>query len=277
MHPQIHQGSVTLYTYGLMLALGFAVAIGLMCWEFRRKGIDPAHGIWLAVIAIPGGVIGARLLFLIEEWRRFVADPLRMIVSSGGLSFYGGLIVALLGMYAYLRRNGISLWVFGDAAAPGALLARGFGRIGCHLSGDGDYGLPTTLPWGTDYSRGVYPPSAALAPFPELTRDFPGGVAPDDLPMHPTGVYEFLISAVLFAVLWRYRSRVRPDGAVFMLYLLATGAVRFGLEFLALTRPVALGLTEAQLLSLGLIVVGAAGLGYLKARPITVSPLLRTR
>src|SRR5258705_9699779 len=102
MHPQIHLGSVTLYTYGLMLALGFAVGIGLMCWEFRRKGLDPAHGIWLAVIAIPGGVIGARLLFLIEEWRRFLADPLRVILSSGGLSFYGGLVVALLGMYAYV-------------------------------------------------------------------------------------------------------------------------------------------------------------------------------
>jgi phosphatidylglycerol:prolipoprotein diacylglycerol transferase len=277
MHPQIHLGSVTLYTYGLMLALGFAVGIGLMCWEFRRKGLDPAHGIWLAVIAIPGGVIGARLLFLIEEWRRFLADPLRVILSTGGLSFYGGLLVALLGMYAYARRHGISLWVLGDAAAPGTLLGRGFGRIGCHLSGDGDYGLPTTLPWGTDYSRGVYPPSAALAPFPELTRAFPGGVAPDDLPMHPTGVYEFLISAVLFAVLWRYRSHVRPDGAVFMLYLVATGAVRFGLEFLALTRPVALGLTEAQLISLGLMVVGAAGLAYLRARPVAVSPLLPTR
>jgi prolipoprotein diacylglyceryltransferase len=82
-----------------------------------------------------------------------------------------------------------------------ALLGRGIARLGCHLSGDGDYGLPTALPWGTDYSRGIYPPSAARARLPHLTRDVPGGIAPDDLAMHPTGVYEFLISAALFAVL----------------------------------------------------------------------------
>src|SRR6267143_718856 len=275
MYPRIELGPLTLYTYGLMLALGLGVGIGLMCWEFRRKGLDPAHGVWIGLIAVSSGVVGARLLFLIEEWDRFVVDPIGVTLSSGGLSFYGGLILAALAIYAYVRWNRIGFLVFGDAAAPGALLARGIGRIGCHLSGDGDYGLPTTLPWGTDYSNGIYPPSEALARFPELTRGFPGGVAPDNLPMHPTGVYEFLLSALLFAVLWRYRSRMRLDGGVFMLYLLATGGLRFGLEFLALTPRIALGLTEGQLISLGLIVIGAAGLWHLRARPVALSPLVR--
>jgi phosphatidylglycerol:prolipoprotein diacylglycerol transferase len=277
MYPRIELGPLTIYTYGLMLALGLAVGIGLLCLELRRKGLDPAHGIWAALIAIPSGVVGARLLFVIEEWDRFIVNPISVTFSSGGLSFYGGLILAMLAIYAYLRWNGISLLVFGDAAAPGALLGRGIGRIGCHLSGDGDYGLPTTLPWGTDYSHGVYPPSSALARLPDLARQLPGGVAPDDLPMHPTGVYEFLISALLFVILWRYRTRIRVDGGVLMLYLLVMGGLRFGLEFLALARPVALGLTEAQLISLGLMALGAGGLWRLTTDSVSLRPLIRTR
>ena len=277
MYPRIELGPLTIYTYGLMLALGLAVGIALLCFELRRKLIDPSHGIWIALIVIASGVVGSRLLFIVEERARFLVDPAAVAFSTGGLSFYGGLIVALLAIYPYLRWSGIGLLRFGDAAAPGALLGRGIGRIGCHLSGDGDYGLPTTLPWGTDYSNGIYPPSKAIARLPELARAFPGGVAPDDLPMHPTGVYEFLLSALVFAVLWRYRARIRPNGRLFMLYLVATGGLRFGLEFLALAPPLALGLTEAQLISLGLIVIGTIGLARSSAHPVSLTPIVRTR
>src|SRR6266508_2711929 len=278
MYPRIELGPLTLYTYGLMVALGLAVALGLLCLELRRKGLDPSHGLLIALAVVPSGVVGAKILFVIEEWDRFVVDPVRVALSGAGLSFYGAFVLGALALYAYLRLNGIGFLVFADAAAPGALLGRGIARLGCHLSGDGDYGLPTALPWGTDYSRGIYPPSAALARLPHLTRDFPGGIAPDDLAMHPTGVYEFLISALLFAVLWRYRRHLRPDGRVFMLYLAATGAIRFGLEFVALEPPLALGLTEAQLISCGLIAIGVVGVGQLKPRPISrLTRRLRTR
>lgn len=276
MYPRLELGPVTIYTYGLMLAVGLAVGIGVMCSGFRRTRLDPMHGVRIALIAIPAGVIGAKLLFVVEEWRRFLVSPTSVMFSPSGLSFYGGLLLVPLAVYPYLRANGIGLAVFGDAAAPGVLLGRGIGRIGCHLSGDGDYGLPTALPWGTDYSNGIYPPSQALARFPDLARGFPGGVVPDDLPMHPTGVYEFLLSTLLFAVLWRYRARIGPEGAVFMFGLLAVGVVRFGLEFIALAPPLALGLTEAQLFSLGLIALGAVGLGYLRARPASLTPLIPT-
>jgi phosphatidylglycerol:prolipoprotein diacylglycerol transferase len=226
--------------------------------------MDPLHGIWIALIAIVGGVVGSRLLFIVEEWNRFVVDPIGVALSSGGLSFYGGLLLGALAIYPYLRSNGISFLTFADAAAPGALLARGVGRLGCHLSGDGDYGLPTSLPWGTDYANGIYPPSSAVARIPELASTFPGGIAPDHLRMHPTGVYEFLISVVLFAVLWRFRRDTRSDGRLFMVYLVATGATRFGLEFIALARPVAFGLTEAQLISIALITIGAVGAAFIR-------------
>ena len=259
MYPRVELGPLTFYTYGLMLAIGLAVGIALAGVELRRKGFDPAHVVWIALIAIVSGVVGSKLLFVVEEWDRFVVDPKGVMFGAGGFSFYGGAAVAVLAIYPYLRWNGISLLAFGDAVAPGALLGRGIGRIGCHLSGDGDYGLPTALPWGTDYSHGIFPPSQAIARLPELARTFPGGIAPDNLPMHPTGVYEFLISALLFVVLWRYRTRAHPAGRLLMLYLLATGGVRFVLEFLALAPPIALGLTEAQLISLGVIVIGAVG------------------
>jgi phosphatidylglycerol---prolipoprotein diacylglyceryl transferase len=277
VYPRVELGPLTVYTYGLMVAIGLAVAIGLVCLELRRKGIDPAHGLWIALIVIPSGVVGAKLLFVVEEWDRFIADPTRVAFSGGGLSFYGGFLLGALAMSAYLRVKHVSFLVFADAAAPGALLGRGIARIGCHLAGDGDYGVPTALPWGTDYSHGIYPPSKALARLPELVRPSLGGVVRDDLPMHPTGVYEFLISALLFAVLWRYRARIRPDGRLFIVYLLTMGGVRFGLEFLALAPPVAFDLTEAQLISLGLIVIGAIGLACLRPHPASLKPLTRTR
>src|SRR5262249_28173653 len=160
-------------------------------------------------------------------------------LSGAGLSFYGGFLLGVLALSVYLRVYRIRFLVFADAVAPGALLARGIARLGCHLAGDGDYGLPTALPWGTDYAHGIYPPWQVLPRPPALARAFPSGVAPDHLPMHPTGVYEFLLSALLFAVLWRYRRYSRQDGRVLMLYLLTTGAVRFAIEFLALAPAIA--------------------------------------
>jgi phosphatidylglycerol---prolipoprotein diacylglyceryl transferase len=277
VYPRIALGPVVIHSYGLMLALGLGVGIGLLCWELRRKRLDPSHGLWIALIAIPAGVVGARLLFLAEEWALFLLDPTRVALSGGGLSFYGGFLLAVAAIHPYLRWSRIGWLTFGDAAAPGALLGRGLGRIGCHLAGDGDYGVPTSLPWGTDYSRGVYPPSAALKPFPEITAAFPGGVAPADIRLHPTGMYEFLLCALLFAVLWTFRRRLAPDGRMLMLYFLAAGSVRFVIEFLALAHPMAFGLTEAQLFSLGLIVIGAAGLAWQAMHRTPPAPVVRRR
>jgi phosphatidylglycerol:prolipoprotein diacylglycerol transferase len=146
-----------------------------------------------------------------------------------------------------------------DAASPGLMIGYGVARIGCHLAGDGDYGFPTTLPWGTDYSHGTFPPSAAFRGFPEITRQFPSGIVPDTTPCHPTPVYEFLLCALLFAILWRFRKTARPNGMFFMLYLILAGIERFLVEFTRLNPRVAFGLTEAQLIALGLAAAGALG------------------
>src|SRR6266542_65849 len=107
-----------------MVALALAVALALLCLELGRKGLDPAHGLLIALVVVPTAVVGAKILFVVEEWDRFVVDPVRVALSGAGLSFYGALVLGALAMYAYLRLNGIRFLVFADAAAAGALLGR---------------------------------------------------------------------------------------------------------------------------------------------------------
>ena len=113
----------------------------------------------LHLLAIIFGIVGSKLFDLFENWDRFLEDPIGMAFSPGGLTFYGGLILAIIAIYIYAKRKKIPFLVLADAAAPALAIAYGIGRIGCHLAGDGDYGIPTNLPWGTDYSNGTVPPS----------------------------------------------------------------------------------------------------------------------
>jgi phosphatidylglycerol:prolipoprotein diacylglycerol transferase len=158
----------------------------------------------------------------------------------------------------------VNFWRVADAASPPLLLAYGIARIGCHLAGDGDYGFPTSLPWGTDYSKGTYPPSAAFKDFPEVASKYPHGVVPDTTLCHPTPIYEFLLCSVLFYFLWKSRKRLGPDGTVFMAYLVLAGAERFIIEFFRLNERFFIGLSEAQIIALVLIVMGAIGFNRLR-------------
>jgi phosphatidylglycerol:prolipoprotein diacylglycerol transferase len=138
-------------------------------------------------------------------------------------------------------------------------LAYGVARLGCHFAGDGDYGYPTTLPWGTDYSKGTYPPSLAFRNVPEIASKYPGGVVPDNTLCHPTPVYELILCAILFWILWRFRKRIQPEGRMFMLYLVFAGLERFSIEFLRINPRVVLNLSEAQLIAIPLMIVGLVG------------------
>ncbi len=179
MCPRLLQiGPFTIYGYGLMLAVGFLIGSYLLTSEMKRKGLDPNLGNTITFIALVAGVIGSKLLFLIENWGYFLDDPIGMAFSPSGLTFYGGFILAAFSIYVYLRRRGIRFLFAADGIAPGLLLAYGIARIGCHLSGDGDYGFPTTLPWGTDYSNGTYPPSIAFKNIPEIAQQYPAASCP---------------------------------------------------------------------------------------------------
>ena len=173
-----------------------------------------------------------------------------MAFNPGGLTFYGGFLFAAFSIYVYGRKKGIPFFTIGDAIAPGMMLGYGIARLGCHLAGDGDYGFPTTLPWGTDYSNGTYPPSVAFKDFPEITSRFPGGIVPNNIPCHPTPVYEFIICALMCWFLWRIRKKITPVGKLFMIYLMLAGIERFAIEFLRPNPRIVFGLSEAQFIAI---------------------------
>ena len=264
MCPRLLQiGPFTIYGYGLMLAIGFIIGSYLVTYEMKRRGLDPNLGNTITLIALVAGVAGSKLLFLIENWDYFLDDPIGMAFSPSGLTFYGGFLLATFSIYLYLRKRGIRFLLAADAIAPGLMLAYGIARIGCHLAGDGDYGFPTTLPWGTDYSKGTYPPSVAFKNIPEIANTFPDGIVPDHTLCHPTPMYEFLICGILFMVLWRLRAKLQPEGKLFMLYLIVAGLERFLIEFVRINPRSALGLSEAQLIALAIVLVGLLGWYFL--------------
>jgi phosphatidylglycerol:prolipoprotein diacylglycerol transferase len=166
----------------------------------------------------------------------------------------------------YVRSKKIPFLKIWDGLAMGLIIAYGVSRLGCHLSGDGDYGFPTTLPWGTNYAKGTSPPSRTFAIFPEITSRYPGGVVPDNTPCHPTPVYEFLLGVAGFALMWNLRKRPWPDGKMFMVYLMLSSVFRFSVEFLRLNPRLLFGLSEAQLISVPLFFAGLAGVYLLEGK-----------
>ena len=260
MYPVIFSfGGISIYSFGLMMGISFIIANVLLTRELKRKKINPEFGSTITLLALVGGVSGSKILYLIENWKEFAANPIGMAFSPGGLTFYGGFIVATTLVYFFTKKEKIKFLQVADAAAPSMLLAYGIARIGCHLAGDGDYGFPTSLPWGTDYSHGTYPPSFAFRGFPEITSKYPFGVVPDTTLCHPAPMYEFIICIILFYFLWKNRTTIIGDGKIFMLYLLFAGAERFTIEFIRVNERLLFGLSEAQLIAVVLMVVGAIG------------------
>jgi phosphatidylglycerol---prolipoprotein diacylglyceryl transferase len=262
MYPELFKiGPFTVYSYGLMLGISFIVASYLLSKEFERKKLPPNLSTEITLFAIIFGIIGGKLFHLIENWDSFISDPIGMAFNPGGLTFYGGLILAMLAIWIYMRVKKIPFLFIADAAAPSLAIAYGIGRIGCHLAGDGDYGLPTSLPWGTNYENGTVPPSIMFRGS-EIAENFPGGFVPDNTPLHPTPIYEFLAALVIFYLLWSLRKKEWPDGKLFMLYLIFSGTSRLLVEFIRLNPRILFGLSEAQIISIVLIMVGLIGFIY---------------
>jgi phosphatidylglycerol---prolipoprotein diacylglyceryl transferase len=268
MHPRLFTiGPVTVYSYGLMLGIGFIAASILLTKELRRKGLDQNLGGTITFLAMVFGIAGSKILYLIENWEYFVRAPFEMTFSPGGLTWYGGFILATITIMMYARRKKVSFLKICDAAAPGLLLAYGIARIGCHLAGDGDYGMPTNVPWAAVYSNGTYPPSVAFRDFPEIVQRYGvNGIVPDTTPVHPAPLYEFIIGVGLFFLLWKFRLMKYPDGKLFMIYLILSGAARFAVEFIRINPRILWGLSEAQLFALVMIALGLYGIWFVDKR-----------
>lgn len=271
MHPELFKiGPFTVYSYGLMLGIGFIIASGVLGRELRRRGMDAGLGNSITLLAIVFGVAGSKLLYVIENWALFLRSP-GILWSPGGLTFYGGFFLATLAVWLYARKRKLAFAPICDAAAPALLLGYGIARIGCHLAGDGDYGMPTDLPWGAVYANGTYPPSIAFSGFPEVVRQYGvDGVVPDTIALHPTPIYEFLLGLTGFFLLMRLVKTPRPAGMLFMVYLLWSGASRFFVEFLRLNPRILFGLSEAQLIAALMITAGI--IGYAKLSGTAAGP-----
>lgn len=270
MCPRLFEiGPFTIYGYGLMLAIGFIIGSYLLVNEFKRRKLDPNIANNITIIALVAGIAGSKILYIFENWSEFVLNPMSMIFNPGGLTFYGGFLLAAFSIYLYGKKKNIKFLLISDSVAPSLMLSYGIARIGCHLAGDGDYGFPTTLPWGTDYSKGTFPPSAAFRDFPEITSQFYGGIVPNNTPCHPTPVYEFIICALMFWFLWRIRKNISPTGKLFMIYLVLAGSERFLIEFIRINPRIFIGLSEAQIIAV--IIIALALFGWWKLTASTRS------
>lgn len=277
MRPILIQlGPIPIYSYGLMMAIAFLIADYLLGKEFKRSKINVNYANEMVVLALVFGIIGAKVLYIIENFSDFSKAPLEMIFSAGGLTWYGGFILAFIVLFLYVKRKKLPTLKILDLASPALALGYGIGRIGCHLAGDGDYGIPTSLPWGTIYANGTLKPSYALRSyferFPELAdkynywelaskvvgQDKFGLITEFDLQikLHPTPIYEFVMMFLIFLFLWNYRKKVKYSGQLFGLYLVLSSIERILIEFIRLNPPLILGLTEAQLISISLLVFG---------------------
>jgi phosphatidylglycerol:prolipoprotein diacylglycerol transferase len=261
-------GPITVYSFGLMMGIAFIVANYLLIREMRRRNLPEEVAGTVTLIALIGGVAGSKLFSLLENWDRLVADPMGEIFSASGLTFYGGLIVAIIGIYLYLRSKKIPFLRVADAAAPSLIIAYGIGRIGCQLAGDGDYGIPSKLPWAMTYPNGTV--STLAKNNPELAAKFhemfPKEAIPTDIPVHPAPVYETLATIAIFILLWSIRKRPMPVGMLFAIYLICAGIERLLVEFIRL-NPLYWGLSQAQWISVGMILLGGYMLLKLRSMP----------
>jgi phosphatidylglycerol---prolipoprotein diacylglyceryl transferase len=242
MQPEIELGPLTLQSFGLMMGLGFVVAGWLASKRLKEIGRPADWAYEMVFAALVGGLVGARLWSVIENWDEAKDDVFGSLFSGSGLVFYGGLFGGAAAVLAWAWWRGVLDGKTFDVAAPGLAAAYAIGRIGCQLAGDGDYGKAWDGPWAMAY---------------------PDGTVPTTEEVHPTPVYETLVMGGVAWFLWHRRNHY-PPGGLFALYLVLAGAERFLVEFLRRNDEVALGLTLPQWVALAMMVGGGAWLVRLR-------------
>ena len=272
MIPFLHLGPLTIPTFGLMVASAMLAAYFLLRADLSRRAIaSKDSGAAESLIAWPclAGIVGAKLYHVLESPAVLFADPRGTILSAYGFAWFGGLLAgfavfalvasriqrhanatATHDANATAHRNITFLEIL-DAGSPAAALGYGIGRIGCFLSGDGDYGIPTSLPWG---------------------MSFPNGLVPTTDRVHPTPLYELIVACAIAWFLWRLGAksiasvRRNPPGEVFAAYLVLTGVARFLVEFIRINPRSFFGMSNAQAAGAASAILGTCLWFYLRAR-----------
>ena len=280
-------GPLRINSFGLMLGIGFILGSYILSLELKRKKLDPNLASNITIIAVIFGILGAKFLHVIEHtvehWGTPSLDIKGQLFSFSGLTWYGGLILGMTAITIYVRRKKIPIMKVWDGLGVALILAYGVARLGCHFAGDGDYGTPTSLPWGTIYANGTAKPTGMLREFFDSHPEERQAWSYDSLrvipsridrlgysvnrfdevtPLHPTPVYEMILGVIGFVIMLRLRKREYPDGKIFMIYLMLASTFRFIVEFLRLQPKLLFGLSEAQLIAIALFIVGFVGMRY---------------
>jgi phosphatidylglycerol:prolipoprotein diacylglycerol transferase len=235
-------GSFEVTTFGAMMAAGALVGLWVMRGELRRSRL-PESALDAAVAGVIGGMVGAKLLWVVEHSGE---EPfVNLLLSRGGMSWFGGFAGGILAGLVVMQRRRLPKLAVLAAATPALAIGHAIGRIGCFLVGD-DYGRPTDLPWGVA---------------------FPQGLPPTSVHVHPTQLYEAIALVPLAWLLFRWRRQGRPDIFVLGAYLVLAGTIRFLIEFLRVNVHVLGVLTVAHVASLAAVAIGVALLAASRGRP----------
>lgn len=240
-------------------------------WPHQRVGD-------FVVLAAIGGLVGAKLFDGFENWKSYMADPWGSFLSFSGLTYYGGLIVAGILVLWYAAKKHINTWHLLDSFAPTMMLAYGLGRIGCHMAGDGDWGIvnlhPKPFSWLPDWLWSyTYPHNVNNAGIP-----IPGCYGPHCHQLaqgvYPTPMYELIACLILFFVLWRIRKKILIPGLLFGIYLVMNGVERFLIELIRVNNKYDIfGIhpTQAEIISLLLVIAGFVLIRYLRKKHLKES------
>lgn len=238
MYPFIHLGRFSIGTFGILLWLAAVSACWVLYRNFRRWNID-ADAIGIVAISTVAGVIGAKLWHVLETPQLLRQDPAGLLLDRAGFAWFGGLIAGILALVWQSRGAHLSKLGMLDLASPAAAVGYGVGRLGCLISGDGDYGIPTSLPWG---------------------MSFPNGLVPTTQRVHPTPIYELIVALLIAWILWRLGKpdAAKPAGEITGAYLVLSGLARFLVEFIRINPKVYWGMSNAQVASIGSVLAGIA-------------------
>jgi prolipoprotein diacylglyceryltransferase len=271
------------FVYGLLVMLAF---LGFNYWQDKKqrlpevvkeqKQIDPSYHMGaITMAAFIGGIFGAKLFHILENMSQFYANPMDSILSFSGLTYYGGLIVGAASVLFVAHKRGIPVLHMLDVGGPAMMLAYGTGRIGCHVSGDGDWGIVNELPkpkwmnllpdwmWAYNYPNNV---NKVCNPFEETDPRFLENINCDfnETPylianVFPTPLYEAIACTILFFILWMLRKRLKYAGVLFGIYLILNGLERFLIEKIRVNNNMDnFNMTQAEIISFSLMLLGTS-------------------
>lgn len=253
MYPVLVQlGTFELRSYGIILALSFFLGLWLSAREAKTRGLDPALVHDFAFYALLGGIVGARIYYVVfSDPAYFLQRPWEIVaVWHGGIGIIGALAGGSLAALWYCRKKQLSFWRFADVLAPGVALGQAAGVIACLLNGD-SYGKPADVAWAITYTD-------------------PRAMAPLNVPLHPVEIYEMAAYLLVFLLVWQTRGRFKTPGFAFLTYLAGYGAARFAVEFFRGNAAIfAWGIPAAQVFGVVLVLAAMAGfyvLGETRAR-----------